>query len=113
MAEKKPKDRSENKPTINYPIKTVFQLSTLAGCVAFIMLYINKSADITTILFRSFLVFVGFSVAGRLLMVGFFSILLTNRQQEEEYLKEQEEKRERERRDMERRDEIQREESAQ
>lgn len=83
-AKKKPEKK---KLYSDYPIKALFQFSTLAAAVAFVVLYVNNPSNIIEIFFQSFLVFSSVSIAGGLVMVSIFSVLGNLRKKEhEEYV---------------------------
>ena len=68
-----------------YPIGLLFQLSTLAGCISFLLFSLSGKTDVSTALFRSAIVFIGFAFSIGLLMVVVVSILhnITLKEREE------------------------------
>lgn len=81
MAKKKKKisDEEQYMAELNakaqYPIGLLFQISILAGTVSFLLLSISGNRDVISSLFRSFIVFVGFTIVGGIVMVAIVSIL--------------------------------------
>jgi hypothetical protein len=58
-----------------YPIGLLFQVSTLAGCIAYLLFSMGGSVDVVTALYRSMVVFIGFTVSIGVLMVTVISVL--------------------------------------
>jgi basic membrane lipoprotein Med (substrate-binding protein (PBP1-ABC) superfamily) len=79
---KKNKNKSSEKYYSDYPIKSLFQVSMLAACISFILFYLKSSGGVIDSLFKSFLVFLSFSVAGGAIIVVVFSILGNIKQRE-------------------------------
>jgi len=82
------KDKNKEKYYSDYPIKSLFQIAMLAASISFILFYI-RNAGIVDALFKSFLVFIAFSIAGGLIIIVVFSILGSIKQQEYKELLEQ------------------------
>jgi uncharacterized membrane protein len=84
----------EKKEMTEYPISTLFQVSMLAGIVAFFIFYFkNPNGDIFAMIFRAFFVFTIFAICGGVIIVLVVSIFNSNREREERvYFDEQYEK---------------------
>lgn len=77
-----------------YPIGLLFQVSTLAGTVAFLLLSISGKTDVVTAMFRSFVVFIAFSTLGGIVMMAVVNALHDIKMKEvEEKIKQMEEER--------------------
>ncbi|MFM8179809.1 MAG: hypothetical protein ACKOAG_11605 [Candidatus Kapaibacterium sp.] len=58
-----------------YPIGHLFQVSTLAACVAYLGFTISGTSDMAGVLYRSVIVFLGCSVFFGIVMVAFVTVL--------------------------------------
>ncbi|MBL7999266.1 MAG: hypothetical protein JNL32_11585 [Candidatus Kapabacteria bacterium] len=85
--------RKEIDAKVTYPIGLLFQVSTLAGTLSFLMFSISGAYDVATAVFRSFVVFSVFAIAGGILMVVAVSILhditMRNLKEEQQRLEEE------------------------
>ncbi len=79
---KKSKNKGSEKYYSDYPIKSLFQVAMLAASISFILFYIKSSGGVIDSLFKSFLVFLSFAVAGGAVIVVVFSILGSMKQRE-------------------------------
>lgn len=82
MAKKKTSAASTNGITskelalrARYPIGLLFQVSTLAACVAYLVFTIQGTGDMAGVLYRSVIVFLGCSVLFGVVMVAVVTIL--------------------------------------
>ncbi len=75
------KDKNKEKYYSDYPIKSLFQIPMLAASISFILFY-TRNIGVIDALFKSFLVFVAFSIAGGMIIIVVFSILGNIKQQE-------------------------------
>jgi sorbitol-specific phosphotransferase system component IIBC len=75
------KEKNKEKYYSDYPIKSLFQIAMLAASISFI-LYYTSNIGVIDALFKSFLVFIAFSIAGGLIIIVVFSILSSIKQQE-------------------------------
>jgi hypothetical protein len=85
MAKKKDTKQDKKKKSTrysDYPIGVVFQISTLAAAVAFVLFYLKNPNDVALCVFRAFLVFTLFAVGGGLIIITAFTILAGIRQKE-------------------------------
>jgi hypothetical protein len=77
-----------------YPIGLLFQVSTLAGTVSFLLLSISGKTDVVTAMFRSFVVFIAFATLGGIVMMAIVNALHDIKMKEvEEKIKQMEEER--------------------
>ncbi|MBK9248698.1 MAG: hypothetical protein IPM69_11420 [Ignavibacteria bacterium] len=74
-------DKNKEKYYSDYPIKSLFQVAMLAASISFILFY-TRNIGIIDAIFKSFLVFIAFSIAGALIIIVVFSILGNIKQQE-------------------------------
>lgn len=81
----KNKEKNKEKYYSDYPIKSLFQVAMLAASISFILFYLRNNGAVDA-LFKSFLVFIAFSVAGALIIIVVFSILGSIKQQEYEQM---------------------------
>jgi len=79
---KKNKNKGSEKYYSDYPIKSLFQVAMLAASISFILFYMKSSGGIIDSLFKSFLVFLSFAVAGGAIIIVVFSILGNIKQRE-------------------------------
>lgn len=82
MAKKKTSPASNNGITskelalrARYPIGLLFQVSTLAACIAYLVFTIQGTGDMAGVLYRSVIVFLGCSVLFGVVMVAVVTIL--------------------------------------
>lgn len=82
MAKKK-KEKGDEKPSYSdYPIKTLFRVSILGGCVAFLLYYLNNPNEIFTAFFRAFLIFAALAIFGGMVMIVIFYLISGMRKRE-------------------------------
>lgn len=79
---KKIKNKNSEKYYSDYPIKSLFQVAMLAASISFILFYLKSSGGVIDSLFKSFLVFLSFAVAGGAIIIVVFSILGSIKQRE-------------------------------
>lgn len=87
MAKKKKDDEKKGKDKkqySDYPIKTLFQMSLLVACIAFVLMYNASAVEILPIVYRSFLVFAICAIFGGGIMLTIVSILGKIRDREAE-----------------------------
>lgn len=60
---------------VQYPIGLLFQISTLIGCLSFMLMILSGSTDVVHAMFRAFVVFVGIAFIGGFMMMIVVSIL--------------------------------------
>ncbi|MCS7000016.1 MAG: hypothetical protein RML15_01975 [Bacteroidota bacterium] len=82
MGKRKSSKRTEEKYTLRYPIGLVFNVSTLATSISVLIQLAAGDNDIYRILLRAMLIFLGFSVAGSIVMVTVVAVLHAIKQQE-------------------------------
>ncbi len=58
-----------------YPIGMLFQVSTLAACIAYLVFTIRGTSDMAGVLYRSVIVFLGCSILFGIVMVAVVTIL--------------------------------------
>jgi len=80
MAKKKKKGDDNNaendlKQRVQYPIGFLFQLSTLIGCISFLMIVTSGTSDIPGALFKAFVVALGLAFIGGFVMITVITIL--------------------------------------
>lgn len=76
---KKKSGASERILRIEYPIRLIFQVSTLTGAITFIVMNIGDDYGVLANFFRAFVVFSVVAVSGGFLMVVIFSMLAHKR----------------------------------
>ena len=86
MAKKKKKGTEKKFSHSDYPIKTLFQLSFLAGTIAF--LYSFYTGELLMAVVRGFSFFLIFAIFGGLILVTVVSILASLREQQTEAMRE-------------------------
>ncbi|MBL7975377.1 MAG: hypothetical protein JNJ85_10720 [Candidatus Kapabacteria bacterium] len=81
MAKKKKKDDDNNKAEtelqqrVKYPIGFLFQMSTLIGCISFLMIIISGTEDVTRAMFRGFVLALGLAVIGGFILLTVVTVL--------------------------------------
>jgi high-affinity K+ transport system ATPase subunit B len=58
-----------------YPIGMLFQVSTLAACIAYLVFTIRGTSDMAGVLYRSVIVFLGCSILFGIVMVAIVTVL--------------------------------------
>ncbi len=87
--EKKLKQRDKQrekyiKSSINFPFRTLWQVSLLGACIMFLIKFFGQTSDIVHSLYISFLTFIVIFLALGLLLITLFYVISESKKQEKE-----------------------------